>query len=151
MIGKILTILMPLFSNSRPLVQLLLPPMCRLPAFLLILIALASCLATWRSHQVEVMTQVSWYGCGDNLKGLHPPVGHLYGHIWYGPNEYILEWPNILLNPFLLYTLVLPTLGGGADKTASTINWFVQQICTLSLANLQICWTENQGVNLSHM
>ena len=34
---------------------------------------------------------------------------------------------------------------------ASTINWFVQQICTLSLANLQICWTENQGVNLSHM
>ena len=35
--------------------------------------------------------------------------------------------------------------------TASTINWFVQQICTLSLANLQICWTENQGVNLSHM
>ena len=29
--------------------------------------------------------------CGDNLKGLHPPVGHLCGHIWYGPNEYILE------------------------------------------------------------
>ena len=66
--------------------------------------------------------------------------------IFWGLKFDIFSIPNFLATFYVLGSPVQNDL-----NAASTINWFVQQIFTLSLANLQICWTENQGVNLSHM